>query len=67
MRKFAVAAILSLVAGAAVAHPGHGAASEAHWLTEGDHLLVVVLVGALVGLSGLVALGRAVARRKADA
>ncbi|SHF36712.1 hypothetical protein SAMN05444279_13122 [Ruegeria intermedia] len=44
--KKALAPIL-LFPTATVAHEGHGAASEAHWLTQPDHL-TVILLGALV-------------------
>ena len=45
MMRFAIPAVF-LGTGTAMAHSGHEAAvvqGEAHWLTQGDHLAVVVL------------------------
>lgn len=59
----------ALMAQAAAAHSGHEAAivaGEAHWLTEADHLVVVVFAIALAGLvvSRLVRRGRGRAARE---
>ena len=65
MKKAIFAYILT--AGAALAHPGHDAASvdgSAHWLTQTDHIAVLVALGAF----GLVAVVRLLhSRRRASA
>jgi Ca2+/H+ antiporter len=43
-----VLAISLLTPGAALAHGGHGAESQAHWLAQADHLVVVLLAAAIV-------------------
>ena len=47
-----------LAAGAAQAHPGHGAETEAHWLAQGDHIAVVALTAVVIGLGARVLLKR---------
>lgn len=60
-----LAAFLTLLAAPALAHPGHVAAvaqGETHWLTQGDHLAVVIgtitLAGILAWPKGRAALSR---------
>ncbi|ESW62016.1 MAG: hypothetical protein Q27BPR15_03215 [Rhodobacter sp. CACIA14H1] len=48
-----LAALLALSGAPALAHPGHVAAAvegDSHWLTQADHLAVVVGVFVLAGL-----------------
>lgn len=55
-----------LSGGAALAHAGHDAAvieGDAHWLTTGDHVIVLVLVGLACGLGLRAALRRVRAAR----
>lgn len=45
--------VFFLSAGAALAHGGHEAAvvqADAHWLTTGDHVILLLLAGIAVGL-----------------
>jgi len=43
-------AIFLMSTGAAMAHPGHGAQTEAHWLSEPDHLIALAALAVLVVL-----------------
>lgn len=48
-----LSALLALSASPALAHPGHVAAvveGETHWLTQPDHLAIVIGVFALAGI-----------------
>lgn len=45
MKRLAI--LCALIAGPAMAHPGHGEA-PGHWLSDGDHLAVAALAVALV-------------------
>lgn len=56
-------AILALSAGSAQAHSGHGAASEAHWLSQGDHIAVVILSAIALNLGVQLAFRRIKALR----
>ncbi|MCR8723101.1 hypothetical protein [Frigidibacter sp. ROC022] len=56
-----------LGAGAALAHGGHEEAIEqggAHWLTAGDHLIVLLLAGIVLGIGVRSVLRRKVAASK---
>jgi hydrogenase/urease accessory protein HupE len=47
------AIFLALMPGAALAHTGHEAAvvhGDAHWVIQGDHLLVVAALGAVASV-----------------
>jgi hypothetical protein len=50
MKYFTIAYLAG--ASAASAHSGHpeAAAGQAHWLTQGDHAVILILGGALVAL-----------------
>jgi hypothetical protein len=45
---FVIAFLLSL---SALAHPGHGEPGAAHYVTEPDHLVQWVMLGAIVALA----------------
>lgn len=55
--KYAISFLL-LTAGAANAHTGHGADTQAHWLSRGDHLAVIALTAVIIGLGARVLLTR---------
>ncbi|MCB1335295.1 MAG: hypothetical protein KDK26_17045 [Roseivivax sp.] len=56
-------ALVALIPGSAMAHPGHiEAAANAHWVTQWDHLAVVGLAVAFIALTGVLA--RGLARRR---
>lgn len=43
MTRRLLTVLLTLAAGSALAHPGHGIEAQTHWLTQPDHLVVVTL------------------------
>ncbi len=49
MQKTVLTAALALVPWAAAAHPGHGAEPGSHWLSQPDHLAVLVLAAVAAG------------------
>ncbi len=67
MKHALTAYILS--AGAALAHAGHDEAvvyGDAHWLTTGDHVIVLILGAGLLGV-GAYRLIRRIAHKRAQA